>query len=271
MGRKTRRPKDIVIDMTMLTLPTPDVPTTASGFVKSLAGINRFKREELAMNVLLAGNVPTHMKSFVDVPITIILKDGTTHELVIKVLPDYLTIGTDTDSLRIPLFPTTGQKIADAWNCLLPTTKLVTLIWHAASSKIPPQPWGPPYDASMMSTERLVAHDVRIDNAIKKLKVDPLKLLAGHKKDVVITNQLVKKPKQVAIFGWHQMNGKPIQPLYLGHEAHYTDYSHGVRLLSSDCILDSQPDDLRRILQDPVLSPAISSEGPMQLLRYPNV
>ncbi len=39
------------------------------------------------------------------------------------------------------------------------------------------------------------------------------KLIAGHKKDVVITNRLLTMPKRVAIYGWHRPNGSPIQPL----------------------------------------------------------
>lgn len=257
--------------MTALSLVVPEVQMTASDFVKSIAGLDRAKREDAALAALLAGHVPSHMREFVDVTITFADAKGVGHKLVVRVLPDYLTIGTDSDKLRIPLWPLTAQKVADAWGCLLPTTKLVSIIWSAAPSKVPPQPWGPPYDASMMSTERIVAHNARVEATVLKQGVDGTKLLAGHKKDVVLTKSLAVKPKQVAIFGWHQPNGKPIQPLYLGHENTYADYSHGIRMVSKDCLLDDQPDDLGRILQDANLCGAVSNEGALPLLRQPGV
>ena len=244
---------------------------TATDFVKSIAGLDRSKREDAALAALLAGHVPSYMRDFVDVTITFADSHDVGHKLVVRVLPDHLCIGTDADRLRIPLWPLTAQKVADAWNCVLPTTKLVTIIWNAAPSKVTPQPWGPPYDASMMSTDRIVQHNARVEATLKKLGIDGTKLMAGHKKDVTITNQLIAKPKQVAIFGWIQANGKPIQPLYLGHEAQYCDYSHGIRVISRECVLDGQPDDLARILMDPQLCVGVSDEGPLKLVRQPGV
>jgi hypothetical protein len=257
--------------MTSLTLATPDSPMSAADFVKSLAGVDRHKREDAALAALLAGHVPSYMREFVDVTVTFADAQGAGHKLVIRALPDYLCIGTDADRLRIPLWPLTAQRVADAWNCVLPTSKLVTILWNAAPSKLPPQPWGPPYDASMMSTERIVAHNARVEATIKKLAVDATKLMGGHKKDVVLTKQLAAKPKSVAIFGWHQANGKPIQPVYLGHENTYADYSHGIRMVSRECLLDDQPDDLGRVLMDANLCGVVSSEGPLPFIRQPGV
>ena len=248
---------------------------TASQFVTGLMNQSRSQREESFLNALLQGLVPQHMKSFVEVPFSFIDANSMTHSIVLNVLPDYLKIGTDDDSFRVPLWPLTAQKIADAWECVLPTTRIVSLLWQHAVNKLPPQPWGPPYDASMMSTQRIVDHNKRVEVTAKSLSADLSKLTAGHKKDVVITNKLVVKPQQVAIFGWHQLNGKNIQPLYLGHENTYADYSHGIRMISFACTLDGQPDDVRRIMQDPILHGALvdhaSDEGPMKLVRQPGV
>ncbi len=256
--------------MTELSLTKPELVVSSVDFVKSIGGFDVKKREDMFLHALLYGHVPTKMRTFVNVSTHFVDTLGKEHDLVLRVLPDYLMIGNDVDNFRVPLWPITAQKIADAWNCVLPTTKLVSIIWGAAS-KLSPQPWGPPYDASMMSTDRILKHNARVNVSVIALNVSVGTLLAGHKKDVVLTNQLVKKPKQVAIFGWHQLNGKPIQPLYLGHENLYSDYSHGIRLLSFECELDGCPEDLRVVMQDPVLSIAVSSEGPLQLLRYPNV
>jgi len=253
-----------------LTLSSPQDHLTATEFVTSVTGLDRTKREIAALDALLSGHVPSHMRTFVDVTIAFSDVNAVGHTLTINVLPDYLSIGNDADLLRMPLSPLGAQKVCDAWGCVLPTTKLVTIIWNAASTKIVPQPWGPPYDASMMSTSRIVAHNVRVEGTLKKMNVtDRTKLTAGHKKDVVITKKLVTKPKQVAIFGWHKADGKPIQPLYLGHENTYLDYSHGIRLISRSCVLDGQADDLTRIMQDSVLFTGVSSEGPMPIVSQP--
>ena len=121
----------------------------------------------------------------------------------------------------------------------------------------------------MHSMSRYVEHDKRIDATLKKLVIAPGSFIAGHKKDVVMTNRLVTQPKQVAIYGWTQLDGKAIQPLSCVHEASYSDYAHGIRLIAHECMLDGKIDDLRRILQDPVVSIGVSSEGTLKVLRQP--
>ena len=39
----------------------------------------------------------------------------------------------------------------------------------------------------------------------------------------------LERPNRVAIYGWHYLNGQPIQPTYAGHVDWYIDYSHGIR------------------------------------------
>ena len=58
-------------------------------------------------------------------------------------------------------------------------------------------------------------------------------LIAGIKKDNVISGKIKRDARRdrVAIYGWHQRSGQPIQPLYTGHVSWYVDYSHGVRLI----------------------------------------
>lgn len=261
----------LVTSMVTLNIATPPEQTTASDFIKSITGLDRYKREEAFAAALLGGNVPSYMREFVDISLTFADTIGVGHQLTVRVLPDYLCVGTDDDRLRVPLWPLTAQRVADAWNCVLPTTRLVTIIWNAAVSKVPPQPWGPPYDSSMMSTDRIVAHNARVEATLKKLNIDGTKLMGGHKKDVVLTKQLAIKTKSVAIFGWHQGNGKPIQPLYLGHENTYADYSHGIRMVSRECLLDDQVDDLGRILTTASLCNVVSNEGPLPFIRQPGV
>jgi hypothetical protein len=86
-------------------------------------------------------------------------------------------------------------------------------------------------------------------------------LVSGHKKDVVITNLLAKRPGQIAIYGWHRSKGAPIQPLSTVHGAGYADYSHGIRLISETAIVDEKPQPLYEALQDSLLANIFSDEG----------
>jgi hypothetical protein len=259
--------------MTQLCISTPENHISAEEFVENVRGKDFFEREKIAEEVLLNGNVPSWMRTFVDVKFTVpgfVANSVVQREVVIKVLPDYLTIGTDESHLRYPLSPLASQRIADAWNCLLPTTKLVTLVWHAGA-KVTPRPWGPPYDASMHSLDRFVAHNKLVDDDLAKHDILPGMFVVGHKKDVVITNRLVSRPKQVAIFGWHQPNGKAIQPLSLIHENTYADYSHGTRLISQICTIDGIEFKLDELLCDKTWGKQFSDEGPMKTVRQPGV
>ena len=88
-------------------------------------------------------------------------------------------------------------------------------------------------------------------------------LIAGIKKDIVLTNRLKEKPRRVAIYGWHYPDGKPIQPLYVGHADSHVDYSHGIRLISQQILVDGQPMQVRDVLKDKDLSALLSNEGPI--------
>jgi hypothetical protein len=246
---------------------TPDEQKSASQLIDEFKGLTNVKREEFVISKIIDGHVPSKMRNYVEIQTTFFDSTKLERQLLFYVTSDYLSIGTDEDNLRFPLTPIGAQIIADEIDCIFPTTKIVNLIWENGN-KIPPQPWGPPYDSTMSSTERIVKHDENVNKKILELGYDQFSLLVGHKKDVVITRKLEKTPKQVAIYGWHQLNSIPIQSLYLGHDSHYLDYSHGHRFCSRICFLDGVQDNLERILKDPNLAIGISSEGPLISVRY---
>jgi len=256
----------------IIDISSPSDTIAATQFTQSIMNVNHVDREMLAFDAITGGHVPAHCRAFVDVIFAFQTNtdlDTPMQTMTLHVLPDYLCIGTDDDFMRMPLWPTTAQRIATLWDCMLPTTKLVDIIWNAAANRLSPQPWGPPYDETMQSTERFIAYEERVKKQFATLNVDQSKLTVGHKKDVVITNRLALSPDRVALYGWHQTNGHIIQPLYLGHDFHYSDYSHGIRLISKECFVDDQPDSIERILQDPSMCQVLSSEGVMRVLRQP--
>ena len=58
---------------------------------------------------------------------------GKEHTAAIDVMPDYLTVGSDTDFVRVPTTPMTAARIADAFGCARPTRKVVDAVYAAAA------------------------------------------------------------------------------------------------------------------------------------------
>ena len=148
---------------------------------------------------------------------------------------------------------------------MLPTTKIVDAIYAQADARVRPEPLqaGP----KMRSTPYFVLHDrlVRQESlAVGAMLGD---LVAGQKKDLVITNRLRTHQGRVAIYGWHREDGTPIQSLSTVHGESYADYSHGVRLVGAVAYVDDRERSLADILQDPQLAPVVSAEGPIPNVR----
>lgn len=95
----------------------------------------------------------------------------------------------------------------------------------------------------------------------------PVVLIAGHKKDVVVSKRLVQRPDRVAIYGWHRPDGRPIQPLSLVHEASYADYSHGIRWIHGTMFVDGVERPFADVARDPELAALVSDEGPLGAVR----
>jgi hypothetical protein len=200
-------------------LDLPMRPTTALNgiaFAKSVFDLPRVERESKILAEVKVGNVPPSLRTLV--PITV---ENGKLRVTYFVMPDYLAIGSDQDYFLAPLSPGTAQAIADFVSCSLPTPKMVDDIYAAATVKLTPEPIPP--SRAMTTVPVFLGHNELV-RAQRKHHESPLgALVAGHKKDVVIANALFAKPGKVAIYGWHKPDGKPIQPLYLGHTANWVD------------------------------------------------
>jgi hypothetical protein len=139
---------------------------------------------------------------------------------------------------------------------------MVDDIYNRAVVKPQPQPLTESREAS----GTFVQHNDLIES--KRPKDQTGELIAGIKKDVVITNRLLERPNRVAIYGWHKATNQPIQPLTIIHANTYLDYSHGIRLIKQDVLVDDKPKKLEDVLQDETLSPLVSDEGPLKITRY---
>jgi hypothetical protein len=228
----------------------------ARSFLESLAGVPRPVREAAILE---------RKDLWVFWPLVDVRIIGQGHECWVRVAKDVFAIGNHEEPIRIPLSAPSCQAVADAQDLQLITHALSTTIWRCAVTRLDPLPWGAPYDESMLSIARILVHNDRIE-AQRRGRPG---LVAGHKKDVVVSERLHAQPTQVAIFGWHEATGKPIQPLSLKHESSYADYSHGLRLVSGDCTIDGEPRRLSDVMTDHDLCGLVSAEGRMTLTRYP--
>jgi len=240
---------------------------TGSELVQRLTPMALEAHEQEIFVQAAAGNIPDLLRRLRPVSVTNVT-EGVTNTATFLVTPDYFALGSDADYFLTPMTPVTAQRIADLIGCSLPTRKMVDAIYAAAEVKLPPAPIPP--GPQMTAVPEFAKHNgiVKTQRA-EFLKSAPLgALVAGDKKDVVITARLAQSPGKVAIYGWHQTNGTPIQPLYLGHTAAWADYSHGIRLVSQTVLINGQPRAIGEILADATLAGLLSDEGPFTCVRY---
>jgi hypothetical protein len=230
-------------------------PLPGSGFYKQAAAMAWKQRDSFAVQQFQAGNIPGFLLQLKPVHTTYTdSATGKTHKAVYYVTPDYFSIGTNEDWARVPLTPMAAKQIADSLHCFLPSRKMTDDIYKAAKVKLEPVPMY----AFRDSTPTMWHHHLIIEGQRKGRKG----LIAGIKKDVVSTSKLNQYPKRdkVAIYGWHKPDGKPIQPLYTGHVNWYVDYSHGIRLVSRNILVNGKWMDYTAVLKDPVLKHLLCDE-----------
>ena len=259
----------IVVNAAPLPLPPRLADAlTGSQLIERVAPLPIVERETRIETELLRGNVPEFLRRLY--PVTLRdSREGRTNLIVIRVTPDYLAVGSDADYFLTPLTPATAQRIADATGCVLPTTRLVDAIHSAAPLKLQPAPIPP--SLAMISVDVFAQHNamVRTQRLAQATETFWLgTLVAGHKKDIVLTRRLTETPGKVAIYGWHKTNGGAIQPLYTGHADSWVDYSHGVRLVSATVEANGSPMSFAAALADSRFAPMLTDEGTGPLPRY---
>jgi len=258
-------PPVIVTDACMADL-TARIPERAqnamsgSVLVKQTMDLSGPERDNVVSGQILAGNVPSFLRNLIPVNFSG-RAHGQTVRITICVTPDYLSVGDDADFVRVPLGLPAAAKVADHFDFLLPTTKMVDAIYAQAQVHLIPRPMQA--SAQMSSTNYFWQHNQTIEAQRSEAGDASGLLTAGQKKDLVLSNVLRRAPGRVAIYGWQRENGKPIQPLSTVHGERYADYSHGIRLVSETAFVDGAVEKLSDILQNPDLASIVSNEGPI--------
>lgn len=229
--------------------PRPSDALTGTQIRDAVTSLSQEAREEFLLREFRRGNVPAFLRTLCPVPVTDVASTGP--RAVIYVTPDYLAFGSDTDFFRMPMTPALAQRLADLTSTTLPTRKMVDAIYQAAEVKLAPAPIPPSH--LMVTVPVFWEHEqtVRAQRATHPAPAGAL--TAGQKKDVILSimTPLRPPPPRVCIYGWHQPDGRPIQPLTTVHKASYADYSHGVRLVSRTMTLDGRTTDTAAVLRDP--------------------
>jgi hypothetical protein len=252
-----------VLSVSAQTLSLPPRQTnapTASQWTNIVWQLSRDERENWIYAQVISGNVPNWQRALKPISVS-----AGGHTATYYVSPDYLAIGSDTDYFLEPTTPLLAQRLADLIGCTLPTRKMVNQIWTNATVKMNPQPIAP-------SAEMITVPVFATNNWMVRTQRDtftnaqPLgALVSGDKKDVIVSTLIYSNlhsgvPKPVVIYGWHYTDGDPIQPAYNGHEETYADYSHGIRFVQMNLIVDGAANTVTNVLTSSTLASLLSDE-----------
>jgi len=238
------------------------LPGAASGsqFARRVRSLDGGARDRAVLAELRRGNLPDFLRELKPVRLWGKDREGRLHHGIVWVTPDYLAVGSDEDFVRVPMGLDAAASLAQSFGFTLPTQKIVDAIYEQSSLRLTPQPMAP--GPRMRSTDYFFRHHLAIERQRSERAAG--ELVSGHKKDLVLTNRLLTRRGKVAIYGWHQRDGLPLQPVSTVHGRRYSDYSHGVRLVAATMRLDSEPRSVVDVLRDPDLAPVLSDEGPIR-------
>lgn len=257
----------------ILNLPArPATDISGSQFARTIwsTSMSLTDREDSIYAQIIKGNVPNFYRNLNAVTSTATV-GSKLQSVTYYVIPDMLAIGCDSDYFLCPMSPMLATKIGSLTGTTLPTRKMVGDIWTAASMRLSPHPL-PPISPAMSEVPYFAHHDTIVDSARDSyFPGKPLgDLTTGDKKDVVISNLIYSTANRVVIFGWYYTTGTYIQPMTNVHADTYMDYSHGIRLVQNNCMLNgTTPTTIQCILESNNQDSILSDEGQIAEPWYP--
>lgn len=244
---------------------------TGSEFVNLISDstMSLNERENVIFNAIKKGNIPNFLRKLSKIEQELTLVDKK-YKITYFTLPDYMAIGNNEDYFYVPMTPILAQKVANLLKCSLPTKEMVDLIYEYATIKLTPTPIPP--NKAMTTVPIFDAHNQMVQQQLAPYLAQHTnsELTAGNKKDIILSTKIyTEKTPKVVIYGWHQLSGKAIQPVYHKHSNTWADYSHGVRLIQNKVFINGKKTTLKKVLADPKLHFLLSDEGIIEKAYYP--
>lgn len=257
-------------------LPSAPPPTNTGGHAWALQELPKnatAEREAAIIAAIDAGN--WIMPAWYPVQYE---KDG--HTVTIFAWADCLAIGLE-NPVRVNVWHSTGQRIADRLDCMLPTSRMSDMAWQA-SKQINPQILGA--SAQMSTTAWMVQHSDKVQAAIQASGGGFCRPLG---KDWVNTERLLRPDGSVATpthstigggggsipaganYGWQSPAASLWNPIHtvrvwqsigLAHDMNYTDYSQTLTLYRKECVIDNLSRSCEEVLTNPDLAYLLSDE-----------
>jgi len=226
-------------------------------------GVTGPEREKAILKEIEDGNIPDFMRHFKTITVTD--KQGNRAEL--KVMPDYLAVGTNEDFVRVPVTPLLAKAIADKYGLAMPTRKVVDDIYQKADVRLAGRGLVQKEEDQnyMQGNGFYLRHNQLIEQQLNGRGGDGV-LVAGQKKDLIVSRYLEGHPGGLDFYGLFDANGTP-QQRSPAHENTYVDYSHGVRFISQDVMVNGKPMRYDDVLADPQFAGLLSYEGPVRTAR----
>jgi hypothetical protein len=255
----------VVIPIRRLNIPERNAHAeSGTAFMERISTLPLAEREEEIYQAIATGNIPGFLRNTITLNGEFADSAGIMHKVRYVVMADYLSVGSDTDFCRIPMNPYTAQQLATDFGASLITAKISDHIYQNAQVKLAPFNYIPVGNANEL-VSKFIEHQMQIEKQRIEAGGTNGQLVAGIKKDIILSSRIAKQPGKVVIYGWHKPDGKPIQPLYSGHVDWYVDYSHGIRLINNQVLIDGKTALFSEVLKDPVLFRIFSNESqPME-------
>ncbi|MCC6643298.1 hypothetical protein IT411_00975 [Candidatus Peregrinibacteria bacterium] len=194
---------------------------------------NQYKMEQYVMAEIARGNIPSFCRPENMKPVTM-EKNGVKVQFLAA--QDYLAVGSDTDFVRIPMTPILAQTLSEKYGWGMPTRNMTREIYRSADLQIT----GPTLalvhsEADQMEMQKngfIKKHNDNINTILGEEGLNALRqnkaLVAGHKKDVIISRHAIDHPGSLDFDGLY-LDGKNPTQHNAAHESTYRDYSHGFR------------------------------------------
>lgn len=250
----------LALPVRRMNIPARDpAAETDTDFMERISELSLSDREEEIYIAVASGNIPGFLRETVTLHGVFEDLTGSKHSVQYEVMPDYLAVGSDDNYCRVPMNPRTAQRLATLFGASLVTSVLSDHIYSQAVLKLAPFNYVPVGNANEL-VSKFVEHNAQIEKQFSDAGGKHGQLVAGIKKDIILSSRIAEKHDRVVLYGWHKPGGKPIQPVYSGHVWWYVDYSHGIRFINNQVILDGRPALVTDILKDPVLFRVLSDE-----------